>query len=57
MEGCDATAEGTPTELTEHRYCRYARGGAGLIWFEATTVVQDGRSSSSDLWLHPGNAR
>lgn len=35
LEGADASAEGAPTSLTRERYLKYARGGAGLIWFEA----------------------
>jgi len=31
MEGCDATLEGSPSELTERRYMRYTKGLAGLI--------------------------
>ena len=33
---------------------RFAEGGAGLIWLEATAVVEEGRTSSSQLWLHDG---
>ncbi|MBO7275899.1 MAG: flavin oxidoreductase/NADH oxidase, partial [Clostridia bacterium] len=33
MEGCDGKADGTPDTLTLRRYDRFARGGAGLIWF------------------------
>ena len=43
MEGCDGTADGKPDELTVRRYLRFARGGAGLLWFEATAVVHEGR--------------
>ena len=51
MEGCDAEADGAPGELTFRRYERYARGGAGLIWFEATVVTIDGRSGPRQLFL------
>ena len=51
MEGCDAEAEGAPGELTFRRYERYARGGAGLIWLEATAVTTDGRSGPQQLSL------
>lgn len=40
MEGCDGTADGSPDVLTARRYDRLARGGAGLIWFEATAVFK-----------------
>ena len=39
MEGCDGTATGEPDQLTRRRYDRFAKGGAGLIWFEATAVI------------------
>ena len=43
MEGCDGLPDGKPGELTERRYLRFARGGAGTLWFEATAVAQEGR--------------
>lgn len=36
ITGCDGTPEGAPGELTRRRYERYAAGGFGLIWVEAT---------------------
>lgn len=56
MEGCDGRADGSPGPLTERRYLRFARGGAGLLWFEATAVVPEGRANPRQLWLHEGNA-
>lgn len=56
MEGCDGTPDGSPSELTYRRYDRFARGGAGLVWFEATAVVREGRANPRQLWIHPGNA-
>ena len=32
---------------------RFARGGAGLIWFEATAVCREGRANPRQLWLTP----
>lgn len=52
MEGCDANADGSPSDLTLRRYKRFARGGSALIWFEATSVAPDGRSNPRQLWLH-----
>jgi 2,4-dienoyl-CoA reductase-like NADH-dependent reductase (Old Yellow Enzyme family) len=52
MEGADSDPAGRPTEPTLRRYKRYAEGGAGLIWFEATAVTADGRSNPRQLWLH-----
>jgi len=51
MEGCDGSPEGTPGELTRRRYLRFARGGAGLIWFEATAVVNEGRANPRQMFL------
>jgi len=55
MEGFDATPAGTPQELSFRRYRRYAEGGAGLIWFEATSVVPEGRSNPAQFWMNEGN--
>jgi len=55
MEGFDAEADGSPSELSVRRYDRFAAGGAPLIWFEATAVVPEGRSNARQFWLHSGN--
>jgi 2,4-dienoyl-CoA reductase-like NADH-dependent reductase (Old Yellow Enzyme family) len=55
MEGCDGTHEGNPGELTVRRYRRFASGGAGLIWFEATAVVPEGRANPRQLWITRDN--
>jgi len=55
MEGFDANQDGSPSELTFRRYSRYAEGGSGLIWFEATSVVADGRSNLHQLLLNAQN--
>ncbi len=52
MEGCDGEIDGRPGELTRRRYERFARGGAKLIWFEATAVCPEGRANTRQLWLH-----
>ena len=52
MEGFDSSPDGTPSELACRRYLRYAKGGAGLIWFEAVTIVPEGRSSQKQLFLN-----
>ncbi len=52
MEGCDGKPDGAPGELTFRRYRRFAGGGAGLLWFEATAVVPEGRANPRQLWLH-----
>lgn len=53
MEGCDATIDGRPDELTWRRYGRFAAGGVKLIWFEATAVCLEGRANPRQLWLNP----
>jgi 2,4-dienoyl-CoA reductase-like NADH-dependent reductase (Old Yellow Enzyme family) len=55
MEGYDAEPDGSPGELAFRRYRRFAAGGSGLIWFEATAVVEEGRSNPRQLYLHEGN--
>lgn len=51
MEGADAAADGSPSELTFRRYRCFARSGAAIIWFEATSVCPEGRSNPSQLLL------
>jgi len=55
MEGCDGDSQGRPGKLTLRRYERFAAGGAGLIWAEATAVVPEGRANPRQLWLHDKN--
>ena len=55
MEGCDGTLTGEPGELTWRRYLRLAKGGAGMIWFEATACLEDGRANPRQLWLREDN--
>ena len=40
-----------PVTLTYRRYERFARGGAGLLWFEATAVVEEGRANPRQLYI------
>ncbi len=51
MEGCDGTYDGAPDELTYRRYMRFAKGGAGIIWFEATAVLGEGRANPRQMYL------
>jgi 2,4-dienoyl-CoA reductase-like NADH-dependent reductase (Old Yellow Enzyme family) len=51
MEGCDGDKEGRPGELTSRRYKRFAEGGAGLLWFEATAVVEEGKANPRQLLI------
>lgn len=55
MEGCDGEPDGRPGELTWRRYGRFGRGGAKLVWFEATAVRADGRANPRQLWITPEN--
>lgn len=55
MEGCDGTADGSPDVLTCRRYDRFARGGAGIIWFEATAVMEEGRANPRQMYITDQN--
>ena len=55
MEGCDGKADGSPDTLTERRYERFASGGAGIIWFEATAVMEEGRANPRQLYITKNN--
>lgn len=55
MEGCDGNADGTPGELTIRRYNRFSEGGAGLIWYEATAVMHEGRANPRQLHINESN--
>jgi len=55
MEGCDGNGTGGPGPLTVRRYERFGAGGAGLVWFEATAVVPEGRANPRQLWINRDN--
>lgn len=55
MEGSDGNEDGTPGELAIRRNLKYARGGVGLIWFEAIAVVPEGRASKHQLMINKSN--
>jgi 2,4-dienoyl-CoA reductase-like NADH-dependent reductase (Old Yellow Enzyme family) len=57
MEGFDANNNGSPSKLTKRRYVRYAEGGVGLIWFEATSISGNCRSNSHQLMLTNKNIK
>ncbi len=58
MEGCDGLAEtGSPGPLTIRRYKRFAQGGAGLLWMEATAVAGEGRANPHQLWINEKSAK
>lgn len=55
MEGADALPDGSPSEITTRRYVREVEGGAAVIWFEAISIVPEGRSSAHQLMLTKDN--
>ena len=55
MEGCDSEPDGSPSELVERRYLRFAGGGAGLLWWEACAVVEEGRANELQMMMTPEN--
>ena len=55
MEGCDGTPEGAPGELTVRRYHRFAHGGPGIIWFEATAILPEARANPRQMMLTERN--
>ena len=52
MEGADSTPEGAPSDYTVRRYVNEAIGGSSVIWFEAISIVEEGRSSKTQLLLN-----
>lgn len=52
MEGCDGTSDGAVDVLTRRRYIRFAQSGAGIIWFEATAVTNEGRANPRQMFLN-----
>ena len=55
MEGCDADEGGAPTDWTTRRYRRFAKGGAGLVWIEAVSVLPEGRANPHQLMITEEN--
>jgi len=51
MEGGDSDKAGAPTELTFRKYEHVAEGGIGLVWIEAVSVCQEGRSNPGQLYI------
>ncbi|MGM0445950.1 MAG: NADH:flavin oxidoreductase [Bacillota bacterium] len=49
MEGFDSNKDGGPSELTYRRYKRFSSGGAGMIWFEASSIFEESRSNPHQL--------
>lgn len=55
MEGADSLPDGSPSEYTLRRYVNEAIGGSAVIWFEAISIVEEGRSSKTQLLLTKDN--
>ena len=55
MEGADSLPDGSPSDFTARRYLREAKGGSAIIWFEAISIVPEGRSSLHQLMLTRDN--
>lgn len=55
MEGCDCNEDGSPGKLTREKYLTAARSGAGIIWFEATSVCPEGRTNTHQMVLTEAN--
>lgn len=51
MEGADSLPDGSPSDYTFRRYIREAEGGSAVLWFEAISIVEEGRSSRTQLLL------
>jgi 2,4-dienoyl-CoA reductase (NADPH2) len=56
MEGYDSEDDGSPSELSKRRYLKYASGGSAIIWYEAVSVMHEGRSNPHQLWIHKKNS-
>ena len=55
MEGADSLEDGSPSDYAIRRYVNEAIGGSALIWFEAISIVPEGRSSKTQLLLTEEN--
>ena len=53
LEGYDSGSDGSLSELVYRRYRRFARSGAGLVWFESAAVAEDGKSNPHQMMLTP----
>ena len=52
MEGWDCLPDGSPSELTERRWLRFARSGAKLLYgCEAAAVMKSGKSNTRQMMI------
>ena len=42
-------------QSNQNRFQRFAEGGAGIIWFEATAVLEEGRANPRQLYITENN--
>lgn len=56
MEGADSAPDGSPSNFTQRRYVKEAIGGSAILWYEAISIVEEGRSSQTQLLLTKENA-
>ena len=56
MEGCDSELDGSPGPLTFRKYERFAKGGSGIIWVEATAVEMGGKAGPRQLHINKKSA-
>ena len=56
MEGADSAPDGSPSSFTQRRYVKEAIGGSAILWYEAISIVEEGRSSQTQLLLTKENA-
>ena len=55
MEGADSLPDGSPSDYTLARYVNEAVGGSAVLWFEAISIVEEGRSGKTQLMLTRDN--
>lgn len=55
LEGFDSDLDGSPTDMVQRRYLRFVTGGAGLIWFEACAVSDNGKSNPHQMSITANN--
>ncbi len=55
MEGCDSNPDGSPSELVTNRYLDFSKGGAGLVWYEACAVIEDGKANPNQMMITKEN--
>ena len=55
LEGFDSEPNGAPSDMVYRRYLRFVKGGAGLIWFEACSVCEDGKCNPNQMSLTDKN--